>query len=243
METIFSKPYVAGCFAWSGFDYRGEPCPYGWPSVISHWGFSDDCGFLKDIAYLLAAWYRDELVVHLLPHWNWEKNDNVRVCAYTNGDTAELFLNGKSFGEKEVKRKRAEWMVPFEKGTISVLVKRGTEEAYSVVHTSGKAAKIILENVTPDHQDKTSQIINLCVVDEEGVIVPDFSDTVNFVLNGGEILGIGNGDPNDHHSEKASSIRVFNGRAQIIVTGNTKELSVNCNGLTDAVIKLQEAGI
>ena len=92
METVASKPYVAGCFAWCGFDHRGEPTPYGWPSVVSHWGFHDDCGFAKDTAYLLAAWYRDELCVHLLPHWNWKTGEVVRVCVYTNADTAELFL-------------------------------------------------------------------------------------------------------------------------------------------------------
>lgn len=109
IDEIFAG--VAGCFTWSGFDYRGEPNPYKWPSVISHWGFTDYCGFKKDTAFLLAAWYKEELFAHLFPHWNQNEGEKVRVCVYTNGETAELFLNGKSLGIKDVKSKRAECLV------------------------------------------------------------------------------------------------------------------------------------
>ena len=75
MLHIESKKYAAGCFVWSAFDYRGEPQPLAWPSVISHWGMMDYCGFEKDIFYMLSAWYKEETFVHLMPHWNMH-----RIC-------------------------------------------------------------------------------------------------------------------------------------------------------------------
>ncbi|MBE7042601.1 MAG: glycoside hydrolase family 2 protein [Ruminococcaceae bacterium] len=127
MKMVEERKFVAGCFVWCGFDHRGEPTPYGYPSVLSHWGISDVCGFPKSTAYLLAAWYRKDLFAHLLPHWNWKEGELVRVCVFTNGDDAELFLNGRSLGTKEVIQKRAEWEVLFEPGKLSVVVKRGEE--------------------------------------------------------------------------------------------------------------------
>ncbi|MBA0085527.1 MAG: hypothetical protein HRJ53_11070 [Acidobacteria bacterium Pan2503] len=37
------REFLAGGFDWTGFDYRGEPSPYKWPS-ISHFGAMDTCG-------------------------------------------------------------------------------------------------------------------------------------------------------------------------------------------------------
>ena len=240
METVLAKPYVAGCFAWCGFDYRGEPTPYGWPSVISHWGFCDNCGFLKDTAWLLAAWYQEKLTVHLLPHWNWKKGETVRVCAYTNGDTAELFLNGRSLGEKTVNRRRAEWKIPFEKGAICVRVRRGNEEAFAEVKTAGRSTRILLENVTTVGPDKSAYIINVQAADSAGVTVPDYSGSISFALTGGRILGVGNGDPNNHSGEKADRIKLFHGRAQIIITADTESLRVSGKSMQDAIIRFRE---
>ncbi len=235
MENVENKPYVAGCFAWCGFDYRGEPTPYNWPSVMSHWGFCDECGFEKDTAYHLAAYYKDELMVHLLPHWNRKEGETVRVCAFTNGDVAELFINGKSYGEKRVEKRRAEWNVPFEKGVARVVAHRGKEEVSDEVSTAGKPARIELCDVS---DDPSVRIVNLKATDENGVLIPDFCEKVFFDAPKGSILGVGCGNPNSHHSEKGSEINFFNGRAQIILRGGEGKLVARCDGLAFAEMKL-----
>lgn len=231
MEMVSEKPYVAGCFAWCGFDHRGEPTPYGWPSVVSHWGFHDDCGFAKDTAYLLAAWYKEELCVHLLPHWNWKAGDIVRVCAYTNADTAELFLNGKSLGKKAVSRKRAEWQVAFEAGTLSVCAKRDAQEVRDVVRTAGAPAKLVLEDAVGGVEAQELHIMNVKVTDAAGTVIPDYAEEVSFDAPTGTILGIGNGNPNSHHEQKAEEIALFHGRAQVIVRAGSGKLTARCGNL------------
>ena len=230
MQTIFSKPYVAGCFAWCGFDHRGEPTPYGWPSVISHWGFHDECGFAKETAYLLKTWYSEELCVRLLPHWNHKKGETVRVCAFTNGDFAELFLNGRSLGAKNVELKKAFWEVPFEAGELKVLSKRGDKTVSDSVLTAGEPARLVLEDWTKDIANSDVQVINISVADEKGVLVPDFDETASFFVSDGIILGVGNGDPNAHHHQKSNKLPLFHGRAQIIIRAGAK-LSVTCGGM------------
>ena len=181
MSTVYSKPFVAGCFTWSGFDYRGEPTPYEWPSVLSHWGFTDYCGFKKDTAYLLEAWYKNELCVHLLPHWNHNVGEEVRVMAFTNGDTAELFVNGKSFGEKEVMNKITEWKVPFEKGEIEICAKKGEQILYDVVKTAEEPFEIKLLDAVSGNSE--IHIVNLSVTDENGTVIPNYCEKIKFTLD------------------------------------------------------------
>lgn len=235
MATVFSRSYVAGCFAWCGFDYRGEPTPYGWPSVISHWGFHDDCGFAKDTAYLLGAWYRKDLCVHLLPHWNWQQGKTVRVCAFTNGDSAELFLNGQSLGEVKPILKKAFWNVPFAPGELQVVAKKNGAVAVDTVRTAGKPSQLILTDVLTENPGSNIRVINVSVTDAGGTIVPDYCEEVEFVVPEESILGIGNGDPNSHRQAKVSRISLFHGRAQIIVTAGAK-VSAKCKGLPEARI-------
>jgi len=236
MEFIAARPFVAGCFAWSGFDYRGEPTPCGWPSVISHWGFTDDCGFAKDTAYWLEAWYKDDVVVHLLPHWNWKKGDAVRVCAYTNAEQAELFLNGKSLGVRQVDKKRCEWMVEFEEGTISVVARRGEIEVKDEIVTTGKASHIKVVDESPYSAD--THILNLFAVDDEECVVPDYCEKISIECQDGRILGVGNGNPNSHHSEKAPEINFFNGKAQVIVRCTKGYVTLTCGNLKDEVHRI-----
>jgi beta-galactosidase len=234
METIFSKPFVAGCFAWCGFDHRGEPTPYGWPSVISHWGFHDECGFAKETAYLLKAWYSEELCVKLLPHWNWEDGETVRVCAFTNADRAELFLNGKSLGVQPVVLKKAFWNVPFAEGELKVVAGRDNHTISDSVYTAKKPARLVLENWTEDISNSDVRVINVSVTDENGVLVPDFNETVTFSVSDGVILGVGNGDPNSHHHQKSESISLFYGKAQIIVRAGAT-VTATCKELTAVI--------
>ncbi len=237
-ETLLNvreKSYVAGAFIWCGFDHRGEPTPYGWPSVLSHWGMMDLCGFLKDTACLLAAFYRNDLTVHLLPHWNYRIGDAVRVAAFTNGDEAELFLNGCSVGRKAVSRCRAEWKIPFEEGEISVIAYRNAETAVASKKTAKKASRLILEDVTPD-AGSDRHVINIYVTDEHGTVCPDFSEKVRIKMQNGCVHGVGNGDPNAHHRDADSEIHLFHGCAQAIVSGEV--VTVCCDGLKQATLSL-----
>lgn len=236
MKSIEDNEFCAGCFAWSGFDSYGEPQPHVWPSVMSHWGFMDICGFAKDTAYLLAAWYKKELVAHLLPHWNWREGDDVRVCVFTNADTAELFVNGRSLGEKRVNERRADWKVPFEEGAISVKVRRGDEEIVDEVRTAGAPARIVLEDVTPKSNKHEIRIINISVVDENRTLIPDFKDTVYFDGDNLTVLGVANGNPNGTQPNIAYSVPVFNGHAQLIATADSIGINVSCEGLPTAAI-------
>ena len=231
MSCVEEMEYNAGCFAWSGFDYYGEPEPLVWPSVIYQGGIMDLCGFEKDTAYELAAWYKEELNVHLMPHWNWNPGDEVRVCAFTNAETAELFVNGRSVGEKKVNLRRAEWKVPFEAGSIKVKVRKGEEELFEEIHTAGAPAKLVVEDVTPKTEGNRIHIINVSVTDENGILISDFSERVYFDVRKIKILGVGNGNPNGHQPNVASDIELFHGRAQLIVTAGEGTLTVRCDGL------------
>ena len=239
LECVEALPYNSGCFAWSGFDYYGEPEPYTWPSVMYQGGIMDICGFAKDTAYELAAWYRDELSVHLLPHWNWKDGEEVRVCTFTNADTAELFVNGQSMGEKKVERRRAEWKVPFAAGNIRVNVRKGEEKAYDEVFTAGEPSKLILEDETPKGSGSSVRIINISVTDEKGVLVPDFDKKVRFDVRDTAVLGVGNGNPNGHQPNIAAEINLFHGHAQLIVATGEGIVRAECEGIPVTEIALK----
>lgn len=236
LQTVNARPFVAGCFPWSGFDYRGEPQPKVWPSVSSHWGFTDYCGFYKDTAYLLMSYYKTELMVHLFPHWNWQKGETVRVCAFTNADTAELFLNGNSQGIKKVENCRTEWQVEYQEGTIEVKAVRGDEVAFDERYTVGNPDKLVLEDSYKPGD--SAHIVNVSVSDANGDIIPDFCGEVNFTFPEGAMLGIGNGDPTCHTSERSPVFNLFNGRLQIILTSCGGRLKAECENLVSAEIEL-----
>ena len=236
MEHVAEHSYNAGCFAWSGFDSYGEPQPHSWPSIMSHWGVMDICGFPKDTAYQLAAWYKEELCVHLMPHWNWAEGQEVRVCAFTNADTAELFVNGRTCGEQQVDKKRVEWKVPFEAGEIRVLVRRGEEEAFEEIRTAGEPAKLVLEDMTPEGSGSSIRIINISVTDEQGTFIPDFEKRVNFCTLGTAILGVANGNPNGLQPNVDSGIELFHGRAQVIITAGAGTVTAYCEGLPNVIL-------
>ena len=240
-----AHPYDAGHFVWLGFDSYGEPYPHEWPSVMSHWGMYDCCGFPKDTAYLLRAWYADALTVHVLPHWNHRVGDVVRVCAFTNGDTAELYLNGRSLGEVTVTDCRAEWQVPYEAGTLRAVARRKGEAAEDAVTTTGKAARLTVTDATPAGYTGDVRILNVSVTDEDGRVIPDCADTVYITAQGMHILGVSNGDPNGQyptvggdsitrggHSALLVShaLPLFHGRGQIIVSDDRGSFTVRAAG-------------
>ncbi len=221
-DFLRKHTYFAGIFIWTGFDYRGEPSPFSWPSVSSQFGIMDTCGFPKDSFYYNKACFTDDPMVHLLPHWNWQEGDEVRVVAVTNCEEAELFLNGVSLGKKEADVcAQPEWYVPFVPGEISV---KAYSEAKCVAETrhvtTGAPAKVKIVPVNREIKDDghDTAILNVCVTDSEGRIVPNATNHIHFEIVGDGILsGVGNGNPNSHESDVLPERDLFAGWCQLLV--------------------------
>ncbi len=219
-----ARKWMAGGFAWTGFDYRGEPSPYGWPSISSQFGILDTCGFPKDYFYYYKAWWRKEPLLHLFPHWNWHgrEGDELPVWVYSNLDAVELFVNDKSVGSQTVPHLgHVEWKVRYEPGTIEA---RGSKDGKVILsekrETTGPAATL---RVTADRTEIYADSEDIAVlrvesVDAEGRVVPTANSMVAFTITGpGKIIGVGNGDPNCQDSDKEPKRSLFNGLAQVIV--------------------------
>ena len=147
---IDARPFVAGGFAWTGFDYRGEPQPLDWPATGSSFGIMDQCGFPKT-AYFIhqALWIKDRPILHIAPHWNWPgiEGQDVKVMVVTNAAEAEVSLNGQSLGRKKVDPYfMADWQVPYAPGTLSARAfdVSGKQIAQTQVETTGQAVALRL---------------------------------------------------------------------------------------------------
>jgi beta-galactosidase len=224
-EAITTRPRIAGGFSWTGFDYRGEPSPYGWPSAGSFFGAMDLCGFPKTEFYLRQAhWVKSKPVLTLAPHWNWPGKDGqpIKVLAMTNGDTVALALNGKLIGEKKVDPlQMVDWQVPYAPGKLEAVAKKnGGEVARFSVETTGEPVALRL---TPDRKALAGNgndaiPVTVEALDDKGRPVPTASLPVEFELSGpGAIIGVGNGNPNSHEPEKGNKRNLFNGLAQVIL--------------------------
>jgi beta-galactosidase len=226
-KTYDARPFVAGGFAWTGFDYRGEPSPYGWPCISSHFGALDTCGFPKDIFYYYQSWWGSKPVLHLFPHWNWKEGQEIDVWCYTNLDSVELFLNGTSLGSKRVERNsHLEWKVKYAPG---VLEARGSRNGQVVLterrETTSAPSRILLR---PDRQQIAADGEDLAVIaveiaDEQNRLVPVAANEVTFKIKGpGRLIGVGNGDPSCHEPDKPVSPNegkrsAFNGLCVVLV--------------------------
>ena len=219
-----TREWVAGGFAWTGFDYRGEPTPYGWPSINSNFGIVDMCGFPKDNFFYYKAWWTKEPVLHLFPHWNWEgrEGDEIPVWVHSNLDEVELLLNGKSLGRQKVPRLgHVEWKVRYEPGTIEA---HGWKDGKLLLtekrETTGPAVALRLEADRTEIDADGEDIVTLTVsaVDSQGRAVPTADVLVDFKVTGdGALIGVGNGDSNCQESDKEPHRSLFNGLAQAIV--------------------------
>ncbi|OBZ19291.1 glycoside hydrolase family 2 [Bacillus sp. FJAT-27264] len=219
--------FSGGLFVWTGFDYRGETTPFQWPSVTSQFGVLDYCGFAKDSYYFYQSIWKDEPIVHLMPHWNWPERveQPVEVRVYTNCSEVELVLNGQSLGIKKAEVDAGEhtlsWQVVYESGVLeAVAYREGMEVARERKETTTEAYAIHLEadgtELVADGQDVS--IITVTVRDTTGKVVPVANNLIQFQVSGqGKLLGLGNGDPGCHESDKGNARSVFNGYALAIV--------------------------
>ena len=219
------RPWMAGGFIWTGFDYRGEPTPFNrWPSISSHFGAFDTCGFPKDNYYYYRAWWRPEPLLHLLPHWNWEGREGqpIAVWAHSNCDKVELFLNGRSQGVRLVQpNHHVEWSVPYAPGVIEAHgYKGGKVILRERRETAGAPAALRLtadrSTLKADGQDVA--ILKVEVLDAKGRPAPRADTLVRFELSGAaDVIGVGNGNPTSHEPDVASQRKAFNGLLQAIV--------------------------
>jgi beta-galactosidase len=203
-----ARPWLSGGFVWTGFDYRGEPTPYGWPCINSHFGILDTCGFPKDNFYYYQAWWSDRTVLHLLPHWTWpgQEGQDIDVRCLGNCEEVELSLNGQSLGRKKMPlNSELRWTVKYTPGTLLAQgYKNGQIIAQDKVETTGAPARIKLlpDRASIDAGGQDVSIITVAVTDAEGRIVPIAGNLVDFDLDGpGKIIGVGNGDPSCHEPD------------------------------------------
>ena len=243
------RPWAAGLFYWTGFDYRGEPNPLSYPAHDSEFGILDYCGFPKDEAYYLKSWWTDEPVLHIFPHWNLQghEGEEVEVWAYSNCDEVELTVNGKKLGRQLMPRNgHLKWKAVYQPGRVEATgYKNGKRILTKTIETTKAAAKVVLKadrhQIAADGQDMA--IVNIELHDQKGRFVPNACPVLTFCLEGdANIIGCGNGDPSylgsDHPDKQPCntfSIPAFNGRAQVLIQSgklpSTVTLKCTADGL------------
>ncbi|MUP45404.1 DUF4982 domain-containing protein [Gramella sp. BOM4] len=244
LKIIKKHDFLSGMFIWTGFDYIGEPTPYTWPSRSSYFGIVDLAGFPKDVYYMYQSEWTRKDVLHILPHWNWEKGQTVNVWAYyNNADEVELFVNGKSKG---VRKKLGDelhvmWRIPFEAGTLKAISrKNGQVVLEREVKTAGEPSNLRLsadrQKIRADGSDLS--FVTVEIVDKQANLVPKANNQLNFSVEGeGTIVGVASGDPTNHESFKGNTHKAMNGKCLVIVQGTQTSgniiLKVSAEGLEE----------
>jgi beta-galactosidase len=187
-------------------------------------------------------------MIHVFPHWNWKGKEGefVPVLCYTNCDTVELFLNGKSLGVQgywfpKVRRDgpaarsrvmrttldlHLTWTVPYQPGTLrAVGVKDGKVAAEVEVATVGEPAAIGLsvdrDSITADRRDVAH--VTVTILDAQGRVAPYGDNEVAFEIQGeGKIIGLDNGNPVSHEDFKGRRRKAFQGMCLAIVQATAK---------------------
>ena len=229
-QPVAERPFMAGLFVWTGFDYRGEPNPDGWPDISNNTGLMDVCGFPKDKYYYFESWWSDKPMLHLLPVcWNWpgKEGQPIEVIAFSNARQVELFLNGKTLGAKPMPPNgHLEWEVPYAPGRL--LAKASTDGhvvATDQVETVGPPASIQLaadrRELIADGEDTI--VVPVSILDAQGRLVANASNRMLFQLEGnGRLLGVGNGNPADHDPDRASQRNAFNGHCLAVIQAGSR---------------------
>ena len=241
------RQWWMGGFVWTGFDYRGEPTPYQWPNINSHFGIMDMCGFPKNIYYYYQSWWTDKDVLHIAPHWNWSGREGqpIDVWVYSNADNVELFLNGKSLGKKDMPRNgHLQWSVKYEPGILSAVGYKNGREIKAKVETTDRPAEVVITpyKTTMLADGKDATVINVTVVDKQGREVPDANNLIKFSVDGdAKIIGVGNGDPSSHEPDKCSDGNwqrtLFNGKCQVILRSGRTAGFIKFNATSEGLWK------
>ena len=245
-KIIKKHEFLSGMYIWTGFDYLGEPTPYGWPSRSSYFGIVDLAGFPKDAYYMYQSEWTDKPVLHVFPHWNWNEGDTVDVWSYTNCEEVELFLNGASHGTKKKVGDDLHlmWRLTFAPGTLKAIGRTSGKEILTrEINTAGAPAKIVLEAdrnaIAADGLDLS--FVTVEVLDETGTLVPHADNLINFEISGeGKIAAVDNGSQTSDEPFKANYRQAFNGLCLAVVQSLEKPgkitLKATSEGLQEAVI-------
>ncbi len=241
-NVVKNNDFISGMFIWSGFDYLGEPIPYPWPARSSYLGIIDLAGFPKDVYYLYQSEWTDKTMLHIFPHWNWEKGQDIDVWAYyNNADEVELFLNGKSLGtgKKEEGKFHVMWRVKFEPGTIkAVSRKEGQVVLEKEIHTAGEPYKfeLIADRNVINANGTDLSFITVKIVDKDGNMIPDADNLVHFDVEGnGFIAGVDNGYQASLEPFKANYRKAFNGMCLLIVQATEKAGEIKITATADGL--------
>ena len=234
-DVVKHTPYVGGQYIWTGFDYIGEPTPYGFPARSSYFGIIDLAGFPKDVYYMYQSEWTQKPVLHLFPHWNWIPGDEIDMwCYYNNADEVELFVNGKSQGVRRKSNHNSQfstlnsqlcteyhvgWRVTFEPGEVKVVARKdGSVVGEQTIRTAGAPERIRL---SVDYRGKTTTFITAEVVDKDGNLCPWAEDMIYFVGEGnGRILGTDNGCQTSMERFTSPKRKAFFGKCMVVVSGN-----------------------
>ena len=250
------RPWLAGLFYWTGFDYRGESNPLVFPATGSSFGILDYCGFPKDEAWYLKAWWTEEPVLHVFPHWNLQghEGETVSLWVYSNCDEVELTVNGRRLGRKKMPSGgHLSWEAVYKPGKVKAVgYRKGRRVLTEEIQTTGPAAKVTINAdrcaIKADGADVA--VCTLRLLDGKGRPVPDACQQLQITVSGPvNILGVGNGDsawkvPERPSDPKARSFTVpaFNGLAQVLLqsagTAGKATLTVEGEGLEAAVLEL-----
>ncbi len=247
-KFVSSHDYVIGDYMWTGIDYLGEA---RWPNKNASSGVIDLCGFPKDGYYFYQSQWTDKPMIHLAPHWNWKGKEGkvIQVLAYTNCDSVELFLNGKSFGIKSLEFPRQGnsgawnrydrplintstsdlhliWDVPFEPGELKAIGRKGSKIVFEeTLRTTGIPAsiKLTVDRTTINADASDAAHVKVEIVDANGVAIPDANNLITIAVEGsGKLIGFDNGNPQDHRSMKSNLRSTFNGLALAIIQSSDK---------------------
>ena len=253
--------WTIGQFVWTGFDYLGEPSPYdtdSWPNHSSMFGIIDLASLPKDRYYLYrSVWNKEAETLHILPHWTWpgREGEVTPIFVYTNYPTAELFINGKSYGKQSKNnsslknRYRLMWMdTKYEPGEVKVVAydKNGKAVAEKVVRTAGKPHHIELvsnrNELTADGKDLA--YVTVKVVDKDGNLCPADNRQINFSVKGtGKYRAAANGDPTNLEQFHLPKMHAFNGMLTAILqageTAGEIVFTAKANGVKAGNIRIQ----
>ena len=222
-DVVKHTPFVGGQFIWTGFDYIGEPTPYGFPARSSYFGIIDLAGFPKDSYYMYQSEWTSKPMLHLFPHWNWLPGQTIDLWAYyNNADEVELFINGISMGirrKADTHQYHVMWRVNFEPGEIkAVSRKNGKEVCSQTIKTAGQPHHIRL---TTDYKGKNTTFITVEVVDKDGNLCPWAENQIEFSTTGdAKILGTDNGCQTSMERFQAPRRKAFFGKCMVVVSGN-----------------------
>ena len=238
-DVVKHNDFVGGQFIWTGFDYIGEPTPYGFPARSSYFGIVDLAGFPKDSYYMYQSEWTDKQVLHLFPHWNWLDGQHIDLwCYYNNADEVELFINGHSQGVKAKKddhEYHLMWRVKFEPGEVKAVArKNGKVVAEKTIRTSGAPAQL---RMTSDRirfgnnpNGDNLAFITVEVIDKDGNLCPRADDQVFFEVEGGRIVGVDNGNPISMERFKDTKRKAFNGKCLVVVATDGGDVTVRAKG-------------